>query len=125
MNTNVSNGALSTSLDPYAWQITRLKQKRRTLKNRGYAQNCRSKRMQQRHELETANHNLQHDLDMIKHELARVQQERDLYKQRYEALLRPSRASQQQQQHHPQGAPPPLHHQHQHPQQAGSPEVYL
>lgn len=63
-------------------EVVRLKQKRRTLKNRGYAQNCRSKRLQQRQDLESMNRSLQNELHRIKMELARVSQERDLLKQR-------------------------------------------
>lgn len=63
-------------------EVVRLKQKRRTLKNRGYAQNCRSKRLQQRHDLEITNRSLLGDLQRIKLELARVSQERDQLKQR-------------------------------------------
>ncbi|XP_001601967.2 transcription factor MafB isoform X2 [Nasonia vitripennis] len=103
-------------------EIVRLKQKRRTLKNRGYAQNCRSKRMQQRHELETANRSLEHELNMIKDELLRTQQERDAYKHRYETMFR---SRQQQQQQHQQQAIAQQQHQQQHQQQPASPEVYL
>jgi hypothetical protein len=63
-------------------EVVRLKQKRRTLKNRGYAQNCRSKRLQQRHDLEITNRNLHCELKKIQMDLARVSQERDQLKQR-------------------------------------------
>nr|CAG4641415.1 EOG090X0NUB [Eulimnadia texana] len=78
-------------------QVVRLKQKRRTLKNRGYAQNCRSKRLQQRHELETANRSLQSDVQRLRTELARVTQERDAYKQKCDVLHRACHQQQQQQ----------------------------
>ncbi|XP_003692407.1 transcription factor MafB isoform X2 [Apis florea] len=130
-------------------EVVRLKQKRRTLKNRGYAQNCRSKRLQQRHDLETTNRNLQNELQRVKIELARVQQERDLYKQRCEILRtrqshnhnhnhnhHQQQASQQQQQpqsqpqqHQTQNQPQQQPQQQQPPQQhqpaPASPEVYL
>lgn len=63
-------------------EVVRLKQKRRTLKNRGYAQNCRSKRLQQRHDLEITNRNLLSEMKKIQMDLLRISQERDQLKQR-------------------------------------------
>ncbi len=66
--------------------VTRLKQKRRTLKNRGYAQNCRSKRMQQRFELEKTNEELIDELSELRDEMSRIRHERDIYKRQCDQL---------------------------------------
>ena len=71
-------------------QVARVKQKRRTLKNRGYAQSCRSKRMSQKQDLEVVNDNLCREIEAMFNELNDVKRERDLLKQRLDALLKQS-----------------------------------
>lgn len=71
-------------------EIQRLKQKRRTLKNRGYAQNCRTKRLAHRHELETQNRQLSSQNSALQAENSRLRrdvealgQERDFYRHQF------------------------------------------
>ena len=71
-------------------QVARVKQKRRTLKNRGYAQSCRSKRMSQKQDLEVVNDNLCREIEAMFNELNDVNKERDLLKQRLDTLLKQS-----------------------------------
>ncbi|KAM4722599.1 transcription factor Maf isoform 2-T2 [Rhinophrynus dorsalis] len=68
-------------------EVIRLKQKRRTLKNRGYAQSCRFKRVQQRHVLESEKTQLLQQVEHLKQEISRLLRERDAYKEKYEKLL--------------------------------------
>ncbi|XP_055489401.1 transcription factor MafAa [Leucoraja erinacea] len=67
-------------------EVIRLKQKRRTLKNRGYAQSCRYKRVQQRHMLESEKSLLQQQVEQLKQEVSRLTKERDIYKDKYEKV---------------------------------------
>ncbi len=69
-------------------EIVKLKQKRRTLKNRGYAQSCRTKRLRQRLDLEHEQLALRSELSRVKFELQRVQKERDHFKKQLELALR-------------------------------------
>lgn len=60
--------------------VLQIKQKRRTLKNRGYAQNCRSRRLQQKSDLEKENATLRAQLRHSKQQALQVARERDLFK---------------------------------------------
>ncbi|XP_078521083.1 transcription factor MafK isoform X1 [Lissotriton helveticus] len=66
--------------------VIRLKQRRRTLKNRGYAASCRVKRVTQKEELEKQRVELQHEVDKLARENSSMKLELDALRSKYEAL---------------------------------------
>lgn len=69
-------------------EAKRLKQRRRTLKNRGYAQNCRHKRVNERDELQEEVEQLRREKASLKSQLKEVTAERDSYKQKLDNLVK-------------------------------------
>lgn len=67
-------------------EIVRMKQRRRTLKNRGYAASCRIKRIEQKDELETEKSQEWRDMEAMHDETTRLQDEVEAWRHKYEAL---------------------------------------
>lgn len=67
-------------------EIVRMKQRRRTLKNRGYAASCRIKRIEQKDELETEKTQEWRDMEVMQDEVTKMREEASTIKTRYEAL---------------------------------------
>uniref|UniRef100_A0A8C4NQK5 Transcription factor MafG n=1 Tax=Dicentrarchus labrax TaxID=13489 RepID=A0A8C4NQK5_DICLA len=79
-------GENGTSLTDDELVTMSLKQRRRTLKNRGYAASCRVKRVTQKEELEKQKAQLQQEVDKLATENASMKVELDALRSKYEAL---------------------------------------
>lgn len=68
--------------------VKKIKQRRRTLKNRGYAHSCRLKRLEEKSSLQRTKKDLEDDVEMLKQQLQKVSHERDFYKSQFEKIAR-------------------------------------
>ena len=66
--------------------VLKLKQRRRTLKNRGYAANCRERRITQKEVLQDERNCLQSEVYKLRHENDRIKHELDDLRRKYQAL---------------------------------------
>lgn len=69
-------------------EIVRMKQRRRTLKNRGYAASCRIKRIEQKDELESEKSVEWRNMEALNEDNNRIREESVSIRNKYEALLK-------------------------------------
>lgn len=67
-------------------EIVRMKQRRRTLKNRGYAASCRIKRIEQKDELESEKTQEYRDMEAMQEDNNRMREEIESWHSKYQAL---------------------------------------
>lgn len=65
----------------------KMKQRRRTLKNRGYAASCRTKRIEQKDDLEAQRAEVEHEIETLRQRNSSVAQNLNSIRARYQDLV--------------------------------------